>query len=218
MLARGFLRNIIHRYVQPRSPFDKTNFIEGYIPPSTERKPRQEKWDNPEYHWPADMPRYSKLQNRALVQEVENEYLEQIKTAKKLPDIQTGDMVEVTTFQSMSTAQTSTFQGVCIGKRRHRTINSSINILGAVDGVQIEMHIKLHSPMVKEVKIVEKAKGHFRARLNFMRDLTITKYKALQKGVTKRLKTTVIAKATEKAMRQRIIRGEIPDDGSDSDS
>jgi ribosomal protein L19 len=205
-------RGIIHRYVPIRSPFDKTNYIDNYIPPLKTRKPRQAKWDDPSYEWPPKMPTYTEFQNKALVSEVEKEYLENLKAEKKHPEIKTGDIVEVTTFQSMSGKQISVFKGICIGIRRAGTLNSSINVYGAVDGVHMEMHIKLYSPMVKEIKIIEFGTGNFRKRLNYFRELPITTYKALKKGINHREKPTSIAKKEEQAMRYKILKGEIYED------
>lgn len=200
-------RNIVHRLVQPRSPFDKTNYIKDYIPVVRDRKPRQAKWDDPDYHWPPTMPRYTNLKNRALVTEVENEYLSSLKETKKFPIVNTGDIVEVTSYLSMSTLQTSVFTGICIGRRRKNTLNSSLNILGAIDGVHIEMHIKLWSPMIKEIKVVEAGSGNFRNRLNYIREFPITTYKALKRGTKKKDSMSYQAKKEEHEMRQKVIKG-----------
>ena len=209
MLSFLTKRFIIHRFIPPRSPFDKTNYIDNYVPGNYVRKPRQAKWDDPDYEWPPKMPRYTRLSNRALVQEVETEYLESLKKEKVVPDIKTGDLIQVTTYQSMSGKKTSTFTGVCIGRRRKHTLNSSLNVIGQVDGVQMEMHIKLYSPMVKEVKIVEAGTGNFRSRLNYFRGLTLSKYSALKKGTNQRFKPTNISKQEEQEMRYKILKGEV---------
>ena len=198
-------RGIVHRFVPPRSPFDKTNYIDNYLPGNYVRKPRQEKWDDPDYHWPPKMQKYTKLSNRALVFEVESEYLNSLKEEKKMPEIKTGDLIEVTTYQSMSTKLVSVFTGLCIGRRRKNTLNSSWNVIGQIEGVQMEMHIKLYSPMVKH------GTGNFRSRLNYFRGMTLSTYEALQKGINHRHKPTEIAKREEKALRYKLLKGEHPD-------
>ena len=211
MIFTMLKRMIIHRFVPPRSPFDKTNYIDNYIPGEYKRKPRQAKWDDPDYNWPPKLEKYTKLSNKALVSEVETEYLKSLKVTKKYPDIKSGDLIEVTTFQSMSNQQVSKYTGLCIGRRRKNTINSSLNVIGNVDGIQMEMHIKLYSPMVKEIKIVEYGTGNFRARLNYFRGMTISKYKALKKGTKLRYKPTEIAKKEEQEMRYKLLKGELPE-------
>lgn len=202
-----FFRTIVHRFVQPRSPFDKTNYIKDYIPAVRERKPKQAKWDDPDYNWPPSIPRYTQLKNKALVTQLENEYLTLIKEEKKVPVVNTGDIVEVTNYLSMSTKQTSVFSGICIGIRRKKTLNSSLNILGAIDGVHVEMHIKVWSPMVKEIKVLEAGSGDYRSRLNYIREFPITKYKALKRGTKKKDTLSYIAKKEENEMRQKVIKG-----------
>ena len=208
-------RSIINRFIQPRSAFDKTNYISNYIPEIRDRKPRQLKWDDPNYNWPPRMQKYTQLKNRALVTEVETEYLNSVKETKKVPVVNTGDMVEVTTYLSMSTLQTSTFVGICIGKRRQHTLNSSLNILGAVDGTHMEMHIKVFSPMVKEVKVVEAGSGNYRSRLNYIRDFPITTYRALKRGIPRRESLSSLAKKEENEMRQKVIKGVPVDEEAD---
>ena len=43
MMVSLLKRGIVHRFVPPRSPFDKTNYIDNYLPGNYVRKPRQEK-------------------------------------------------------------------------------------------------------------------------------------------------------------------------------
>lgn len=200
-------RSIINRFIQPRSAFDKTNYISNYIPETRDRKPRQLKWDDPTYNWPPKLSKYSHLKDRALVTEVETEYLNSLKLVKKQPKVNTGDMVEVTTYLSMSLQQTSSFTGICIGIRRQHTINSSLNILGAIDGTHMEMHIKTLSPMVKEIKVVEAGSGNYRSRLNYIRDFPITNYKALKRGIPRKDSLSSMAKKEENEMRQKVIKG-----------
>lgn len=208
----GFLakRSIINRFMPPRSPFDKTNFVDNFLPGTHVRKPRQAKWDDPNYNWPPRLEKYTRLSNKALVKEVETEYLQGLQLEKKIPEVKTGDLIEVTTYQSMSGKITSSFTGVCIGRRRKHTMNNSLNVIGSVEGVQMEMHLKLYSPMVKEVKVVEKGSGNFRSRLNYFRGLTLTKYSALRKGTKSVNKPTEISKKAEKEMRMRLIKGDYP--------
>jgi hypothetical protein len=66
-------RGVVHRWVQRRSPFDKTNFIENYVAPLHAKHERQAKWDDPTYNWP---PRYeppTRHSGRALITELEAE-------------------------------------------------------------------------------------------------------------------------------------------------
>lgn len=206
MLSFISRRGIVNRYIPRRSPFDKTNYIENYIPPRFTRKPRQEKWDDPSYNWPPKMPAPTQLRGRALVEEVEKEYLSSVKN--EIEDIRTGDLVEVSNYYSLSNKQFSTFKGVVIARRKRNTINSSINVIGTVEGVQVEMHIKVHSPLVKEIKILEHGNGKQRARLNYFRDLTLSKYKALKKTAKRKFRPTLEAKEEEKRLRYLLLTQE----------
>lgn len=212
MLSSKIFRTIIHRYVPIRSPFDKTNYIDNFVPKVKQHWKRQEKWEDPEYNWPPKMPKYTELKGKALVRQIEDEYLAKLKIEKPYPDIRSGDLVEIQNYYSLSNKQFSTFKGLCIGRRHKKNIDASMTVLGTTSDTQMEVHLKLYSPMVKSVKILEKGSGNLRNRLNYFRDLNLPNHKAVVKGASKKYKPTLIAKEEDKAKRYKILTGKIFED------
>ncbi|CAG9335841.1 unnamed protein product [Blepharisma stoltei] len=212
MLSSASFRTIIHRWVPLRSPFDKTNYIENFIPKDKQLWKRQEKWDDPNYNWPPKMPKYTKLEGKGLVQALENEYLQEIKKTKKYDEIRTGDLIEVQNYYSLSGKQHSSFVGVCTSRRRRNSLSNSLNVIGIASHTQLEQFIPLYSPLVKDVRMVERGSGNYRARLNYFRDFELTKYTALIRGSEKNKKPTHIAKQEEKEMRYKLLTGKFFDD------
>jgi ribosomal protein L19 len=50
----------------------------------------------------------------------------------------------------------NTYTGVVIGVRKRNSLNASFNLLFRFCGVQINMQIKLYSPMLNDLKITKK--------------------------------------------------------------
>ncbi|KAJ1955511.1 hypothetical protein IWQ62_005514 [Dispira parvispora] len=82
--------------------------------------------------------------------------------------VQPGDIVMVETLNSKTSNTTSTFVGLCIGIFR-RGIDTSFTLRNIVMKVGVEMSFKVYSPMVKNIKILEKSRGYHRAKLYYMR-------------------------------------------------
>jgi hypothetical protein len=62
--------------VPKRSPYDKTQYIEDYVPNPGKyhhtRKPRLAQWDDPNVHWPKLLPKVTKLEKKELIRSVED--------------------------------------------------------------------------------------------------------------------------------------------------
>ncbi|KAJ1660299.1 hypothetical protein IWQ61_000760 [Dispira simplex] len=82
--------------------------------------------------------------------------------------VQPGDIIMVETLNSKTSNTTSMFVGLCIGIFR-RGIDTSFTLRNIVMKVGVEMNFKVYSPMVKNIKILEKSRGFHRAKLYYMR-------------------------------------------------
>ncbi|KAJ1834156.1 hypothetical protein LPJ63_002180 [Coemansia sp. RSA 2711] len=80
-----------------------------------------------------------------------------------------GDVVMVETLNSMSDTSVSTFSGVCIAIYR-RGIDTSFILRNIVQKVGVEMRFMAYSPLVKNIKILQKAKRFNRAKLFYLRE------------------------------------------------
>ena len=74
-LVQSARSGIVYRYKAQRSVFDKTSYVDDYVPRPNKfhasRKPKQLKWDDPNYSWPPVYPRPTKLQGDALINDIE---------------------------------------------------------------------------------------------------------------------------------------------------
>ena len=76
----------------------------------------------------------------------------------------------------------NTYTGVVIGIRKRNSLNASFNLLFRFCGVQINMQIKLYSPMLNDLKIMKKGTifkllgtGNLRKRLNYLQHKRLTR-------------------------------------------
>eukprot|EP00359_Climacostomum_virens_P004296 CAMPEP_0204915370 /NCGR_PEP_ID=MMETSP1397-20131031/13383_1 /ASSEMBLY_ACC=CAM_ASM_000891 /TAXON_ID=49980 /ORGANISM="Climacostomum Climacostomum virens, Strain Stock W-24" /LENGTH=190 /DNA_ID=CAMNT_0052087381 /DNA_START=47 /DNA_END=619 /DNA_ORIENTATION=+ len=185
-----------------RSPFDSTNFIDDYIPPNYRKNPRLAKWDDPDYHWPIHIEPKTKLRCKALLRVAEEEYKEKIK--RSWPEFHTGDIIEMTYYLALSTQTTTSVKGIVIGKHHGNLLNASFRMMSYEDGSHLETQMKFNSPMLKEIKVLERGNGKQRAKLFHIRDWPVTSYKPL--GFSKARKNNVREEA--KRLRQLALAQE----------
>ncbi len=204
MLGSVLWRTIIYRYVPRRGPFDKTNFIDNHESWQYDRKLRQAKWDDEQYNWPPHIPAYSEHQGKHLIKQLEREYMQQAKPSFPVPEFRTGDELEIENLYSVSSGKFSTFRGLCIAKRNWHSLHASFNVIGSVNAMTLEVSMKLFSPLLRNMKVVEYGGGNLRARLNYFRDLATTKFPAVKKGKGWRQRAAFQAREEAKKKRQKL--------------
>lgn len=72
------------------------------------------------------------------------------RTKYELQSIETGDILKVTYYESMTSKTEASFQGIVIGKFG-KGIMESVELRNMVDGVEAEMRIPLLSPLIKDI-------------------------------------------------------------------
>ncbi|KAJ1914137.1 hypothetical protein IWQ60_005883 [Tieghemiomyces parasiticus] len=82
--------------------------------------------------------------------------------------MQAGDIVMVETLNSKTSNTTTKFVGFCLGVYR-RGIDTSFTLRNIVMKLGVEIDFKAYSPMVKNIKILEKGKNYHRAKLYYIR-------------------------------------------------
>ena len=94
---------------------------------------------------------------------------------KNLPEIRPGMKVKVTerVFEG-GKEKFSDFEGFVISVKKPKEINGVFCVRNVLDGVGVEKIYPLHSPNIKEIKILEKYKTR-RGKLYFLRDLSTKK-------------------------------------------
>ncbi|MCO5555116.1 hypothetical protein L7F22_008657 [Adiantum nelumboides] len=87
---------------------------------------------------------------------------------KNIPDIRTGDIVQLRVEVPENKKRVSLLRGICIG-RQNAGIHTTFRIRRVIAGVGVEMVFPLYSPNIKEIKVVDKRKVR-RAKLYYLRD------------------------------------------------
>ena len=101
---------------------------------------------------------------------------EQLKT--NLPDIQSGDTVEVHQIiretskkdKKETKERIQVFKGLVIAKKHGKGINATITVRRVFDKIGVEKIFPIHSPLISKIKIISRAKVR-RSKLYYLRDL-----------------------------------------------
>ncbi|CAD8061828.1 unnamed protein product [Paramecium primaurelia] len=198
--------NIVYGYVPKRSPFDKTHYIENYIPRQIpypkSRRPRLPQWDDEQTIWPVIPP--SPIQSRQkLLQQLEKEEYERLQIIKPMtfPDFRVGDVIQVKWIHNMSEPTMNTYQGLCVGKRRSNSLDASFKFIFRYCGVDVFMNVKQNSPYLKEVTILKKGTGNIRNKVALF-----TKRLAKQQFITPIMKKGKPVRRKDDPIRKRSSR------------
>ncbi|KAH7514248.1 large ribosomal subunit protein bL19cy [Ziziphus jujuba] len=87
---------------------------------------------------------------------------------RPVPDIRTGDIVEIKLEVPENRRRLSIYKGIVISKQ-NAGIHTTIRIRRIIAGIGVEIVFPLYSPNIKEIKVVKHRKVR-RARLYFLRD------------------------------------------------
>ena len=97
------------------------------------------------------------------------ETFNKLQLKKDLPDIRPGDTVKI--YQKIKEAgkeRIQEFVGLVIAKKHGRGVSSTITVREVISGVGVERIFPLHSPLIKNIEIVSRAKVR-RAKLYYLR-------------------------------------------------
>nr|XP_043634161.1 50S ribosomal protein L19-2, chloroplastic-like [Erigeron canadensis] len=89
-------------------------------------------------------------------------------TSRPIPDLRTGDIVEIKLEVPENRRRLSIYKGIVISKQ-NAGIHTTIRIRRIIAGVGVEIVFPIYSPNIKEIKVVKHRKVR-RARLYYLRD------------------------------------------------
>jgi Ribosomal protein L19. len=173
--------SIVYGYVPKRSPFDKTNYVDYYVPPPTKyhktRKPRLPQWDDPNVIWPPVMAAPTKNKFKELIQEVEMEEKKKIEALRpfKIPDMRSGDIVEFHMLHSLSEGKGNTLSGILIGRTKRNSLHGGFNVIFRFCGVEVIMNVKQYSPLLANLRLVARGSGNLRSKLNYLKHVRLSR-------------------------------------------
>lgn len=87
---------------------------------------------------------------------------------RPLPDLRTGDIVEIKLEVPENRRRLSIYKGIVIS-RQNAGIHTTIRIRRIIAGIGVEIVFPIYSPNIKEIKVVKHRKVR-RARLYYLRD------------------------------------------------
>ncbi|ESQ41141.1 hypothetical protein EUTSA_v10014577mg [Eutrema salsugineum] len=103
-----------------------------------------------------------------IMQIVDKEAVEQVRTLREIPDIRPGYIVQLKVEVPENKRRVSIVKGIVIA-RRNAGLNSTFRIRRLVAGVGVESMFPLYSPNLREIKVLDKKKVR-RAKLYYLRD------------------------------------------------
>lgn len=202
------LKNIVYRYIPQRSPFDKTSYIENYIPRPNKyhktRKPRLSQWTDPKVQWPILLPPPTKLTGKALIKSIEK--IERLRIKKnrtfKIAAVRPGDVVQFTYYHSLSEKKFNVYSGLVIGRTKKKSLDASFRVIFRFCGSHVEMNVKQNSPFIANFKVLARGRGNRRGKLYYLAKKYMVKEELLKpilKG-KKDIKDEVKSKKTTEIM------------------
>ncbi|CAN7037625.1 hypothetical protein BRARA_B00424 [Brassica rapa] len=103
-----------------------------------------------------------------IMQIVDNEAVEEVRTRREIPEIRPGYIVQLKVEVPENKRRVSIVKGIVIA-RRNAGLNSTFRIRRLVAGVGVESMFPLYSPNLREIKVLDKKRVR-RAKLYYLRD------------------------------------------------
>ena len=119
---------------------------------------------------------------KTLINELDSEYRKKIVEERpfNMPDYRTGDVVELTYFQSLSEGKFNTFKGIVYGKEKPNNLRESLHFHTVVENENVSLKMKLMSPMIGKVVVDKQGSGRLRKKLNHIPELSLSAGKLLE--------------------------------------
>ena len=94
---------------------------------------------------------------RTLLSHLDSEERQKIQKGREfsIPNFRTGDVVELSMFQSISEAKINTFKGLVYGKAKPNNLRSTLWFHSVADNVNYSHKVKLYSPMLARMQILK---------------------------------------------------------------
>mmetsp|Transcript_39457 Transcript_39457/g.45903 ORF Transcript_39457/g.45903 Transcript_39457/m.45903 type:complete len:238 (-) Transcript_39457:101-814(-) len=201
-----FKRTIVYRYTPKRSPFDRTAYIEDYVPRPTkyhkDRKPRLPQWDDPNVHWPPVLAAPTQHKYKALMKELEAEEKLRLDLSKPfdVPDFRPGDVVEFSYIHSVSEGKGNTLTGIVTRRRRRNSLDHAFQISARFRGSQISFYQKVSSPMLTSFRLVAKGSGYMKSHLHWIPEAGWSKEQQMRPMMRRGM-----SKRKDEAVRQAVV-------------
>lgn len=85
-----------------------------------------------------------------------------------MPDVRSGDIVEISYQETFETDKIVKYRGFVIAMTKKHSLMAGMVLAIRVAGVNVQAHYLINSPKVKNIEIVARGSGDHRARLYFL--------------------------------------------------
>ena len=128
------------------------------------------------------MPRPTMHRHQTLLNHIDSEERQKIENSRefKMPDYRTGDVLDVTLFQSLSEGKYQTLRGVVFAKKQPNNLRQAFKINTVIDDVNTAIMVKAFSPLLAKVEVVQYGSNQLRKKLNYIPELGLTKGKSAE--------------------------------------
>lgn len=167
----------IQLFKRRRGLFHKTPFNPQHIYPSEQQKEPLPQWSDPTVNWPPLIPKAVSKKGKALIAEIEREECKKIEESRpfKVPPFRSGDVVEVTQFESLSEGKFTTFKGQVVGISRRNRISRSFRLHIMEEDEKVILYFNTLSPLIAKIEVVEYGKNYMRNKHMHVIDTDWTK-------------------------------------------
>ena len=140
------------------------------------KKQRLEQWDKPKYDWPPRMPRPTMHVGKTLLNHIDSQERNRIEADRpfSMPNYQTGDVIDLTYFHSLSEGKFNTFRGLVIGRKKPNNLRESLKFHTVIDGEHVTIDKKVMSPMLAKIDVVKYGSNKLRKKLNHIPALELS--------------------------------------------
>ncbi len=168
-LAQLPSRTIVNVPHKLQSPFYKPLLNDLSLPRVPRQHPRQSKWDDPDYIYPMPTMKPTQKTGRALIEELQQEERQRLDRRKsQIPDIRSGDVVRFGYYRSIAGKKVLHLEGLVVQTAKKKSLNASCRVLMNYHLCEVEMKLKLYSPLVAYVRIGKYGSGRLRKKLGYI--------------------------------------------------
>lgn len=113
---------------------------------------------------------------RTLLNHIDSEERKRIAKGREfsIPNFRTGDVVELSMFQSISEAKINTFKGLVYGKAKPNNLRSTLWFHSVTENTNFSHKVKLYSPMVAKMQILKYGSNKNRKKLSHVPALELS--------------------------------------------
>lgn len=119
---------------------------------------------------------------KTLINHIDSEERQKIQKQREfaIPNLRTGDVVEVSMFNSISEAKVNTYKGLLYGRSKPNNLRYSLWFHSVADNVNFSYKLKAWSPMIARIQILKYGSNQNRKKLSHIPSLELSGTRLLE--------------------------------------